>query len=104
MSLDLYLKSSKPVRHRGTGVFIRENGAKRELQTVEEVKAYFPDADLSDIHMYDYEDDTLFQLNLTHNLTEMASHVPIAGTEGHLSLPRKKAITVMMHATRAFFA
>ena len=88
MSLDLYLKSSRPVRHRGTGVFIREDGRTRELRTMEEVKAHFPDADLSDVKVVDYEDDELFHMNLTHNLTEMASHVPIAGTEGHLTLPR----------------
>ena len=88
MSLDFYLKSSRPVRHRGTGVHIRENGCTKELRTTEEVKAHFPDADLSDVRVYDYEDDELFHMNLTRNLTTMASHVPIAGTEGSLSLPR----------------
>lgn len=88
MSLDLYLKSSKTVHHRGTGVFVRDNGCTRELKTLDEVKAYFPDADLSDVKVYDYEDDELFHMNLTHNLTEMASHVPIEGTDGVLSLPR----------------
>ena len=88
MSLDLYIKSSRPVRHRGTGVFIREDGRTRELRTMEEVKAHFPDADLSDVKVVDYEDDELFHMNLTHNLTTMASHVPIAGTEGHLTMPR----------------
>ena len=88
MSLDLYLKSSRPVRHRGTGVFVREDGRTRELRTLKEVEEHFPDADLTDVHVTDYEDDELLHLNLTHNLTEMASHVPIAGTEGHLTLPR----------------
>lgn len=89
MSLDLYIKSSRPVRHRGTGVYVRDNGQTRELQTIEEVRAHFPDADLSDIHITDYEDDELFHCNLTHNLTEMATHVPIEGTEGHLTLPQE---------------
>lgn len=88
MSLDLYLKSSKPVRHRGTGVFVRENGCTRELKTLDEVKAHFPDADLSDVKVYDYEDDELLHINLTHNLTTMASHVPIDGTDGVMALPR----------------
>ena len=88
MSLDLYLKSSKTVHHRGTGVFVRDNGCTRELKTIEEVKEHFPDADLSDIKVYDYEDDELFHMNLTHNLTEMASHVPIEGADGVLALPR----------------
>lgn len=88
MSLDLYLISTKPVRHRGTGVFIREDGRTRELRTLDEVKAHFPDADLSDVHVTDYEDDEMFHLNMTHNLTEMASHVPIDGTDGVMTLPR----------------
>ena len=88
MSLDLYSKSTKPVRHRGTGVFVREDGQTRELKTVDEVRERFPDADISEVKAYDYEDNDLFHLNLTHNLTEMASHVPIDGTEGHLTLPR----------------
>ena len=88
MSLDLYLKSNKPVRHRGTGVFIRKDGETRELETLDEVREHFPDADLSDIHVTDYVDDEVLHLNLTHNLTTMASHVPIAGTDGHLTLPR----------------
>lgn len=88
MSLDLYLKSTRPVRHRGTGVFVREDGQTRELKTVEEVRERFPDADLSEVKVYDYEDDVLFHMNLTHNLTEMASHVPIANTDGVQTLPR----------------
>lgn len=88
MSLDLYIKSRQPVKHRGTGVFIRDNGQTRELQTIEEVKAYFPDADTSDIEVREWEDDELFHVNLTHNLTEMASHVPIECAEGHYTMPQ----------------
>ena len=90
MSLDLTIESRTPVRHRGTGVFVREGGMTRELQTVEEVRQHFPDAtNIGDIHITDYEDYDYFHLNMTHNLTEMASHVPIAGTEGHLSKPQE---------------
>lgn len=81
MSLDLYIKSKKLVKHRGTGVHVRENGQTRELKTIEEVRAHFPNADLSDIHPYEYEDDELFHCNMTHNLVEMAKHVPIEGTD-----------------------
>jgi hypothetical protein len=88
MSLDLYIRSHHPVKHRGTGVFIRDNGQTRELKTVEEVKAHFPDADTSDIDIREWEDDELFHCNMTHNLTEMASHVPIEGTDGVVTLPR----------------
>ena len=43
MSLDLYIKSNTPVKHRGTGIYIREQGGTRELKTKEEVLKYFPD-------------------------------------------------------------
>lgn len=59
MSLDLYIRSKTPVCKRGTGVYIRENGKTRELKTVAEVKEYFPDADLSDIKMQEYETNDL---------------------------------------------
>ena len=88
MSLDLYIRSRHPVKHRGTGVFIRDNGQTRELKTIEEVKAHFPDADTSDIDIREWEDDELFHCNMTHNLTKMASHVPIEGTDGAVTLPR----------------
>ena len=88
MSLDLYIRSHHPVKHRGTGVFIRDNGQTRELKTIDEVKAHFPDADTSDINIREWEDDELFHCNMTHNLTEMASHVPIDGTDGVMTLPR----------------
>lgn len=88
MSLDLYIRSCHPVKHRGTGVFIRDNGQTRELKTIEEVKAHFPDADTSDIGIREWEDDELFHCNMTHNLTEMASHVPIEGTDGAVTLPQ----------------
>ena len=52
MSLDLYIKSNTPVLHRGTGVYIRDNGETKELTTKQEVLTHFPD--------------------INHNLTEMA--------------------------------
>ena len=52
------------------------------------MKAHFPDADTSDIDIREWEDDELFHCNMTHNLTEMASHVPIEGTDGVVTLPR----------------
>ena len=56
MSLDLYIYSRRPVRHQGTGVFVRDNGQTRELKTIDEVQQHFPDADLSDIHVADSRD------------------------------------------------
>ena len=37
MGLDLYIKSKTPIKKRGTGVYVRENGKTRELKTVAEV-------------------------------------------------------------------
>ena len=81
MSLDLYIKAKTPVRKRGTGVYVRENGQTVELKTMEEVKAHFPDADLSHFKVYEYEDENFWHGNITHNMGKMASKVPIEGTE-----------------------
>lgn len=53
MSLDLYITSKTPIRKRGTGVFVRENGQTVELKTMEEVRSHFPDADLSHITVHE---------------------------------------------------
>ena len=81
MSLDLYIISPKPVVKHGTGVYIRENGRNVELKTMEEVRAHFPDSDLSHIHEFDYTDENYWHANITHNMGEMAREVPVAGTE-----------------------
>ena len=57
MSLDLYITSKIPVRKRGTGVYVRENGRTLELKTLNEVIDHFPDADISHIKEYVYETD-----------------------------------------------
>ena len=77
MSLDLYITSKIPVRKRGTGVYVRENGRALELRTLNEVIDHFPDADISHIKEYVYETDEVWHENITHNMTEMADHVPI---------------------------
>ena len=76
MSLDLYLTTSTPRPHKGTGVYVRENGANVELQTLEEVREHFPDADLDAITEQTTETNYLFDRNITHNLTRMADKVP----------------------------
>jgi len=81
MSLDLYITSKTPIRKRGTGVYVRENGHTVELKTMEEVRSHFPDADLSHISVREYEDEDFWHGNITHNMNEMASEVPIDGTE-----------------------
>lgn len=73
MSLDLYIISKKPITKKGTGVYIRENGETRELETVEEVKKYFPNAE--DIEEKTYTTDEIWRGNMTHNLGRMAEKV-----------------------------
>lgn len=53
MSLDLYITGKTPIRHKGTGVYVRENGQNVEL-TVDEVKTRWFDADVKDT---EYEDN-----------------------------------------------
>ena len=77
MSLDLHIISKTPVKKRGTGVYVRENGRTRELRTLDEVINHFPDADISHVEEYVYETDEIWHENITHNMTKMAGHVPI---------------------------
>ena len=64
-----------------TGVFVRENGRNVELKTMEEVRAHFPNSDLSHIHEYEYTNEDYWHGNITHNMCEMAREVPIASNE-----------------------
>lgn len=80
MSLDLYINSNTPVLHRGTGVYVRKGGETIELKTKQEVLIYFPDVNPEDIEEKTYEDNEYFHMNLTHNLTEMASQCRVIGT------------------------
>lgn len=68
MSLDIYLIGDQPVRRRGTGIFIREHGATREL-TVAEAEARYPDQTIND---QEYEGAEYYHANITHNLGSMA--------------------------------
>lgn len=77
MSLDLDIISSKPIKHKGTGVYVRKNGETVELKSIDEIIAYFPDADLSNIGEEEYEDYIAWHGNITHNLGHMASKIPV---------------------------
>lgn len=68
MSLDVSLISKTPISKSGTGVFIRENGAKKEL-TPEEVIEKFPGAEVEET---EYETNCVYDANITHNLGKMA--------------------------------
>lgn len=73
MSLDVYLYGSAPIIKYGTGVFVRENGAVKEL-TPEEVKQRYPGRDVLPV---EYERDNLYEANITHNLGAMAEEAGI---------------------------
>lgn len=70
MSLDVSLKVSKPVVKSGSGVFIRENGKNIEL-TIEQIKERFPESEV--ITEEEFETNTVFDYNITHNLGLMAT-------------------------------
>ena len=67
MSLDLKIRTNKLIRHVSTGVYIRENGETIELKTIEDIKKYFPDKDISHIQEQVYYDDKIWTRNITHN-------------------------------------
>ena len=78
MSLDLYVISKEPVKHSGTGVFVRENGKTKELSQ-DECKTLFPDYNCKE---QEYENNELWHGNITHNLGKMAEKVSIKIANG----------------------
>lgn len=48
MSLDLYIISKEPVKHKGTGIYIRENGQTKEL-SLEEANKLYPKANVEEV-------------------------------------------------------
>lgn len=74
MSLDVSLIHKTPITKQGTGVFVREDGARREL-TPEEVAAKWPAAEA--VPSYSYETREVYDGNVTHNLGAMAREAGI---------------------------
>ena len=70
MSLDLYIISKKLVKHKGTGIYIRENGQTKEL-SLEEANKLYPNANIEEITS---EDNIYWHGNITHNLGTIADH------------------------------
>lgn len=77
MSLDLHNISKSPILKDGTGVYVREKGELRELESLTEARKYFPDADISHIKEFGYETDDMWHGNITLNMTKRVDHVPI---------------------------
>ena len=70
MSLDLYIISKKPIKYKGTGIYIRENGQTKEL-SLEEANKLYPKANVEEVTS---EDNIYWHGNITHNLGAMADH------------------------------
>lgn len=68
MSLDVSLIVDEPVKIRGTGVFVRDNGKTVELSP-DEVLDRWPDAEVT---YTERETNEVFTKNITHNLSPMA--------------------------------
>ena len=89
MSLDVYLSiKDANVDNQGSGIFIRENGQKREISR-EEWDRKFPKQE--PIRWLGEEgSDDAFSANITHNLSQMAAE---AGIYVHLWRPDEIGIT-----------
>ena len=74
MSLDVSLKYVESVVKSGSGVFIKENGKNIEL-TIEQIKERFPESEV--ITEEEFETNTVFEYNITHNLVPMAKAADI---------------------------
>ena len=73
MSLDVYLKSAQPITRKSTGIFVRQDGATKEL-TVEEWNVLNPDRaiQVGDYEESEHESDYVYDANITHNMGLMA--------------------------------
>lgn len=89
MSLDVYLKRAPGQKaKKGSGIFIRENGATREL-TSAEWDERCPGIEPVTISAGDDDDGEVYWANITHNLGQMAS---AAGIYEHLWRPEELGI------------
>lgn len=75
MNLNLTIRSEKRYESKGTGVFVRDSSGTRELQTLDEIKTYYPDFDISQITQEYYEPTDIWNGEITHNLAYLASHI-----------------------------
>lgn len=88
MSLDVILTSQTPIARRSSGIFIRENGSTREISR-EEWNDRNPGREPCVLEQQN-ESRMVYDSNITHNLTAMAS---AAGIYKHLWRPEEIGIT-----------
>jgi len=89
MSLDVYLRLPGVQKETGSGIFIRENGATKEI-TREEWDRRHPDVEPVTFNQKVYENDEVYSANITHNLGKMAE---AAGIYECLWRPEEVGIT-----------
>ena len=70
MSLDIYLKVGEPVTKKSTGIFVFENGVKRELSKEDSMNLYGVNEER------EYTSKMVWHGNITGNLSIMARKVP----------------------------
>jgi hypothetical protein len=76
MSLDVYLTlPNAQQQSTGSGIFIREDGQTKEISRAE-WDARYPDREPITV-LADFEDDSVYSANITHNLGKMASEAGI---------------------------
>jgi hypothetical protein len=72
MSLDVYLNISTPIKKQASsGIFIRENGATKEISQ-KEWNERFPNQTAYVVQSEDSETTQVYSANITHNLGAMA--------------------------------
>ena len=94
MGLSVYLESETPFKRKPTsGIFIRENGATREISR-EEWEERNPGREPGALRVLDEETTELYHRNITHNLRYMAL---VAGIYRELWCPEECGI---LHASQ----
>ena len=88
MSLDVYLEVAEPVKRESSGIFIRDNGATREISRAEWDERC-PGSEPTVVDQC-AETNEVYARNITHNLGRMAS---AAGIYKHLWRPDELGIT-----------
>lgn len=92
MSLIITIRSDKKYESSGTGVFVKDSSGIRELQTLDEVRAYYPDFDIFDITPEYYSSCDIWSSEITHNSAYLASHVEIKNSNLYYYLWRPAEI------------
>lgn len=75
MKLIYLIRSVKKYKSKGTGVFVRDSSGVRELQTLDEIKTYYPDFDMSQITTEYYEPVDVWRGELSYNIAYLASQI-----------------------------